>query len=114
MVEQENIGETDTSQTAESAVKTIPSSNEDDSEIKISPPDVKSPKAKKTRVIEGVVDNSAYSEDESEVTEEDGLLWKARMKVGSLVNNEKVQLCIIVAIMINALIMFSHKSTRLS
>jgi hypothetical protein len=105
MVEQENIGETDTSQTAESAVKTIPSSNEDDSEIKISPPDVKSPKAKKTRVIEGVVDNSAYSEDESEVTEEDGLLWKARMKVGSLVNNEKVQLCIIVAIMINALMM---------
>jgi hypothetical protein len=96
MVAQENIGETDTSQTAESAVKTIPSSGEDDSE---------SPTAKKARVKEGVVDSSVYAEDESEETDEDGILWKVRMKVGSLVNNDKVQLFIIVAILMNALMM---------
>jgi hypothetical protein len=119
MVAHENIGETDTSQIAESAVnKTIPLSGEDDSEIKISPlsdkddseiknspTDEKSPKAKKTRVKEGVANNSDCSEDESDVTEEDGILWKTRMLVGSLVSNEKVQIFILAAIMVNAVMM---------
>jgi len=47
------------------------------------------------------------SDDESEMEEqdEDSLFWKARMKVGDMVNAEKVQVFIIIAIMINALMM---------
>jgi hypothetical protein len=45
------------------------------------------------------------SDTDTVSTQQDGPLWKARMKVGALVNHEKVQICIILAIMANALLM---------
>ncbi|CAJ1944297.1 unnamed protein product [Cylindrotheca closterium] len=70
------------------------------------------PKLKtKHNMKEGVVTSDMFSagdddDDDSSVDEEeDSFLWQARMKVGGIVNNEKVQIFIIVAIMINALMM---------
>lgn len=89
-------GENDIAET-ESAIKTMPQSINDDSQSKL-----------KSKVKEGVVVSEMFTDgdDDSSVDEdEDSVLWKARMKVGRSVNNEKVQIFIIVAIIINALMM---------
>lgn len=109
MVAEENDklknGENDIGNATESANKTKPQSSDDDSQI------IKRKSKKKAQQMkEGVVNSEMFDtgddDDESSVDEDDdSYLWQARMKIGSIVNNEKVQIFIIVAIMINALMM---------
>ena len=62
------------------------------------------PPSKDDDPVRGSVDNEEVVGD-SDSEQGDSWLWKARMAVGKIVNNEKVQILIIIAIMINALMM---------